>query len=198
MQSSLTHEEAVEDLHVIRRTMERSTRYSNFAGLSGVAGGLIATAGLLTETRRNNAGTPFVIHWLVVIVLALGFDYIWTQRRVRNQDKAVIRRLMRRMAFAALPGLAAGLAITLAFVWLNRTSELFPYWMLCYGAAMSAVGLMSPREVSWMAWAFLIAGALALALQSAGMGWIGLPAFALSFGLFHCAYGVLVGVREGW
>ncbi|MHB8635229.1 MAG: hypothetical protein ACYC96_02020 [Fimbriimonadaceae bacterium] len=198
MQSSLSSEQAVDDLRAIRETMDRSVRYSNFAGLSGLVGGVIALIGVVTETRSNNTGAPFLVHWLVVIAAALTFDFVWTSRRVRNEDKAVVKRLVRRMAVAALPGLGAGLGYTLAFVAMGRTAELFPYWMLSYGVAMSAVGLMAPRQVRWLAGSFLVSGALALAIQTFGVKWIGMPAFALSFGLFHCAYGVFVGVTEGW
>jgi hypothetical protein len=198
MQSSLSREQALDDLHAIRQTMARSVRYSNFAGLSGLAGGVIALLGLATETRNTNAGWPFLLHWSIVIAVALGFDFVWTGRRTRNEDKAVVKRLARRMAVAAMPGLVAGLALTLAFVVRGRSTELFPYWMLSYGVAMSAVGLMAPREVTWLARAFMALGSLTLALQCSGFPKIGMPAFALSFGLFHCAYGVYVGLREGW
>ena len=198
MQSALSEIEAKSDLRSIRQTMERSTRYSNFAGLSGVSGGLIALIGMVGQTRQNDAGWPFIVHWSTVIGAALLVDYIWTRRRVRTMDKAVVRRLAQRMAAVALPGLLAGLAVTLAFVAKGRAMELFPYWMLFYGVAMSAVALMMPKEVTWLARSFMILGVAALALQCngwRGAGWIG---FAFSFGLLHIAYGIYVGVREGW
>jgi hypothetical protein len=198
MQSALSEAEALSDLRQIRRTMERSSRYSNFAGLSGLAGGVISLIGLVTETRLNNQGWPFIGHWATVIAAALIFDFFWTRRRVRTEDKAVVLRLVRRMAVAALPGLIAGLAVTLSFVSLGRASELYPYWMLSYGVAMSSVALMSPPEVSWLARSFLVLGTITLALQTAGFRAASMVGFAISFGLLHILYGVYVGAREGW
>lgn len=178
--------------------MERSVRYSNFAGLSGVVGGVAAVAGLLTETRACSQGVPFILHWSLVLAAALTFDLFWTSRRVRNKDKAVLKRLARRMAMAAMPGLLAGFGLTVAFTLQGRCGELFPYWAILYGVAMASVGLMAPREVLWLGRAFLVAGLIGLMLQVGGARWIGMPTFALTFGLMHVAYGAYIGVREGW
>lgn len=185
-------------MRAIRATMERSSRHPNFAGVSGIAGGLIAMVGLVTETRLNNSGWPFVLHWSIVILAAWAVDFALTAWRTRHEDKTVVRRLMGQLARAALPGLGAGLLLTVAFVVQGRASEVFPYWMLTYGVAMSAVAMVSTREVAWLARGFLACGALTLAFQIGGQPWVALPMFAASFGGIHIVYGIVVGQKEGW
>jgi hypothetical protein len=65
--------------------------------------------------------------------------------------------------------------------------------MLLYGTAICSVGLFSVRPVSVLGWAFVVAGALTLALPPA----LGLTMMALSFGGFHIVYGLWTGLTRG-
>lgn len=200
--------EAEENLRIIRDLMERSTRYSTFSGLSGVFAGLVSIAGCLVQRfyvlslPRETQSTAFLVNWTLVIALALGMDYLLTKRRAPLVGKTIISRLGKQMAMAAAPGLGTGVLLTLYFLQRGLIHDIYPVWMLTYGVAVCAVGLFSQKEVSRLGWAFLVAGALTLLVQTwaapplkADIDWL---MMAVAFGGFHIVYGIVVSRRDGW
>lgn len=195
--------EAEEHLRVIRQAMERSTRHSTLSGLSGVVAGLLALAGCgLTQTVVRNAAEPkypLLGVWAGVFVLALLADTVLTKRRAARVGKTAFSPLGRQLLRAAAPGFLAGLAMSLFYLLHPGLIGTYLYgtWMLCYAMSLLAVGMFSVREVSMLGWAFLGAGAATLLLPP------GLPLtprmmMAATFGGFHIAYGIWMGVKYGW
>lgn len=200
-------EEAQENLRVIRDLMERSTKYSTFSGLSGVLAGLISIAGCLVQQfvilglPESSRPVAFVINWSAVVTLVIGIDFLLTKRRAPLVGKTILSRLGKQMFLAATPGLGMGGFLTLVLLHLGHVEYVYPFWMLSYGAAVSAVGLFSQKEVQRLGWAFLAAGVVTLALQAlvpTATAQIGLAMTAVTFGGFHIAYGLVFSRREGW
>src|SRR5579862_3501314 len=193
--------EAEENLRVIRELMERSTRYSTFSGLSGISAGLVSIAGCVVQQFWVGADPArFILNWGLVILLVIGIDFMLTKRRAPMVGKTINSRLGRQMFLAAFPGLATGALLTLFFLQHGLTDRVYPFWMLCYGIAVSAVGLFSQREVARLGAAFLATGALTFILSSVGPfsaypAALGLVLTAVSFGGFHIAYGMAVSRR---
>ncbi|HLJ55270.1 MAG TPA: hypothetical protein VKT77_09530 [Chthonomonadaceae bacterium] len=189
--------EAEENLRVIRALMERSTKYSTFSGLSGICAGLASIVGcVITRALGRDPdafSVKFLALWSAVIVIAIGVDYLLMKRRAARVGKHVISRLGKQMVIAAAPGLGAGAAITFYLLQHGQLGNVFPFWMLAYGLAVSATGLFSQREVSYLGAAFLLAGTLALFLPG-----FGLTMMALSFGGFHIVYALAMSRKEGW
>ena len=193
--------EAEENLRVIRELMERSTRHSTFSGLSGVLAGTASIVGCLVTRALLQTSPPpadfrqvFLITWSLVILFAVGADYLLTKRHAARVGKRVISRLGKQMALASAPGLGTGALLTLYFLRHNALADIYPVWMLCYGIAVCAVGLFSQREVSWLGAAFLGAGALTLLF----LPQFGLPMMAVTFGGFHIVYGLAIARKDGW
>lgn len=193
--------EAEEHLRVIRDLMERSTKYSTFSGLSGILAGIASILGCLVTQRLQTLypqpadfRAPFLLTWSAVILFAIGADYLLTKRRAARVGKLILSRLGKQMALASAPGLGTGALLTLYFMQKNMLPDIYPVWMLCYGIAVSAVGLFSQREVSLLGAAFLLAGAATLLLFPT----LGLPMMAITFGGFHIVYALAVSRREGW
>jgi hypothetical protein len=193
--------EAEENLRVIRELMERSTKYSTFSGLSGVLAGAASIVGcLVTRTLGQQPLDPtafrvsFLTTWAVVILFAIGADYLLTKRRAARVGKHILSRLGKQMFLGSTPGLGTGALLTLYFMSHNLLSDIYPVWMLCYGIAVCAVGLFSQKEVSYLGAAFLVAGAMTLLLLPT---W-GLPMMAVTFGGFHIAYGIAMSRKDGW
>ena len=195
--------EAEEHLRVIREMMERSTRHSTFSGASGIMAGLVSIAGcFLTYALDNKLASGaitlqqhsarFVILWAAVTALAIGIDYLLTKRRAVTVGKKVWSRLGKQMVIASAPGLGTGVLLTLYFWETRQLLHIFPFWMLCYGAAVCAVGLFSQREVALLGRAFLIAGAITLLFLQG----FGLPMMAVTFGGFHIIYALAVARRQ--
>lgn len=191
--------DAQENLRVIRDLMERSTRYSTFSGLSGVVAGLASIVGCLaTRALTSRAGTEdhalFLLTWSLVIVFAIGADYLLMKRRAARVGKKIVSQLGKQMVMASAPGLGTGALLTLFFLQYGLMAHIYPVWMLCYGSAVAAVGLFSQREVSYLGAAFVLAGATTLFLPVV----FGLPAMGLVFGGFHIVYGLVMSRKDGW
>lgn len=75
---------------------------------------------------------------------------------------------------------------------------LYGFWMICYAMSLLAVGMFSVREVSFLGWAFLLAGAVSLVLPVEGLIIGPRGMVAIAFGGFHIVYGVYMGYRYGW
>ncbi|MBC8103485.1 MAG: hypothetical protein H7Z41_12980 [Cytophagales bacterium] len=199
--------EAEEHLRVIRQAMERSTRHSTLSGLSGVVVGLLALAGcLLTQNVVKSVATVteawkflFLGVWGAVFLLSLATDILLTKRRAARVGKTAFSPLGKHLTRAAAPGLFAALAFSLFYVRFPELLGTYIYgaWMLCYAVSLLSVGMFSVREVSWLGWAFLLAGALTLLIPQGW--WIGPRAMmAVTFGGFHILYGLWMGYKYGW
>ena len=195
--------EAEEHLRVIREMMERSTRHSTFSGVSGVLAGCVSIVGCLLTYGLDNQllnktitlpqhSARFVLLWAIVTALAIGMDYLLTKRRAVTVGKKVWSRLGKQMIVASAPGLGTGVLLTLYFWRMRQLPEIYPFWMLCYGIAVCAVGLFSQREVTWLGQAFLIAGAVTFLFLPN----FGLPMMAVTFGGFHITYALAVARRK--
>lgn len=194
-------QEARENLRVIRALMERSTKHSTFSGPSGVFAGAVSIAGCFATSVLPRADGDaddyafrFLLIWVIVIVLAVGADYLLTKRHAARVGKRILSRLGKQMVLAAAPGLCTGALLTLYFLRHHLLADIYPVWMLCYGIAVSAVGLFSQREVSLLGVVFLVAGAVTLLLPPT----CGLPAMAATFGGLHIVYGIAVSRKVGW
>lgn len=189
--------EAEENLRVIRDLMERSTKYSTFSGLSGILAGAASIVGCyVTHTFiRNPDAFPiaFLITWSLVILAALGADFLLMKRRAARVGKRVLSRLGKQMVIASAPGLGTGALLTFYFMQHKMLGNIYPVWMLAYGIAVCAAGLFSQREVSVLGAAFLVAGAATLLFPAAG-----LIMMAVTFGGFHIIYGITMSRKEGW
>ncbi|MEP6757355.1 MAG: hypothetical protein ABJA67_17765 [Chthonomonadales bacterium] len=203
------HHEAQTNLRLIRDLMERSTKYSTFSGLSGVLAGTFAILGCLAQWKfvgplgLTEQKRVFLIIWAIVIVLAIGTDFLLTKRRAPLVGKTILSRLGKQMVLASLPGLGFGALLTLTLLQHGLLDLIYPFWMLAYGSAVCAVGLFSQREVSRLGWAFVISGFAAflfdfLVTDTQTRLTAGLVMTAITFGGFHIAYGLVMASRLGW
>jgi hypothetical protein len=195
--------EAEENLRVIREMMERSTRHSTFSGASGIFAGGISIVGCVLNywldgrlaskaMTQEQHSTQFVLLWAIVTLSAIGMDYLLTKRKAASVGKLIWSRLGKQMVTASLPGLGTGVLLTLFFWQKHLLPEIYPFWMLCYGTAVCAVGLFSQREVMLLGRAFLAAGVATFLLGQAA----GLPMMGVTFGGFHILYALAVAQRE--
>jgi hypothetical protein len=196
-------EEAYENLRLIREMMERSTKHSSLSGYAGLLVGLWAIVGVvLTRVFAfGNASTlPKDVHlwrmaavWLAILVLSVLTDYLLNKRFAGSVGKHVFSSLGARLVQAASPGFVAGLVFTVFLLVTGSVSHVWGFWMLSYGLAICSVGLFSVRAVSFLGWAFVLAGAVTLLLPP----FPGLWMMAVTFGGFHICYGLYTGISRG-
>lgn len=208
--------EAEENLRIIRDLMERSTRHSTFSGLAGVLAGIYCIGGCVAQLFLSSRSDAWMAHpvtarlelWFAVAGLAIGTDVLLNKRHAARVGKTIRSRLGKQMLLAAAPALGTGALLTFFFAVASHqmSSALFdfiyPFWMLCYGSAICAVGVFSQKEVARLGWAFLAAGAVTfgtqLFLPGAYVQAMGLWMMALAFGGFHIVYGIAAARRDGW
>ena len=204
-----TVDEAREHLRVIRQTMERSTQYSTLSGWSGILVGCVAFAGVVATWRLQLTGPsspdsgrlPQVTGhavllgiWFAALIAAVTIDFVCNKRRARRVGKHVRSRLGAHIIVAALPGFLTAGVLSLFFLAHGLLPFIWGVWMLCYGAAICAVGLFSVRAVSILGAAFVLAGAATLLMPVTA----GLTMMAISFGGFHILYGTTMARKHGW
>jgi len=196
-------EEAYENLRLIRETMDRSTKHSSLSGVAGLLVGLWAIIGVvLTRYAAYESSSLTVRHvhlitlaaiWTSVLFASVATDYLMNKRAAASVGKHVFSSLGARIVQSAAPGFTAGLVFTLYLLWLGQIGHIWGFWMLCYGLAISSVGLFSVKPVSFLGWSFLLAGAFTLFLSPIDGLWM----MAVTFGGFHICYGLFTGVTRG-
>ncbi len=186
--------EAKENIRYIRELMDRPTQHSTFSGLSGVIAGSTALIGCgatykltIHDHTLTHSGLQFVIIWAAVVLISLLADFVITKRPAAQVGKVLLSRLGRQMFLAAVPALFTGVIITLFFVYNHVLNWAYPVWMLTYGCAVCSVAAFSPGHVRILGWTFLACGALTLFAPQYGLEMV-----ALSFGIAHIIYGVIV------
>ena len=188
--------EAHETLRRIRELMERPNQHSTFSGLSGVLAGVASVVGTVLTAKlssQTDHSTQLGI-WSLVVVIALIGDLLLTKRRAVLVGKRILSRLGKQMLIAATPGLGTGVLLTYYFWKKGLLADIYPFWMLCYGVAVCAVGLFSRREVILLGAAFLFLGGVSLLIAPQ----FGLPMMAITFGGLHIGYGVIMSRKDGW
>jgi len=200
--------QAEQHLRVIREAVTKSKAIGNFAGISAVYAGVAAIAGAVVQrlwvlpSPGSRHDFAFAVDWLVVVLAAVGFDY-WHVLSRAEPERSLAVRLFRHSARAAWPSLLFGITLTIAFLREGRSDLVYPYWMLCYGSAVSAAALGGAKELAWLGRAFLACGAGLLLAQTFGppqlvRAQLGLAAMIPTFGLLNIGYGILAGRRAGW
>src|SRR5205085_2868814 len=132
----------------VENLVERSTKFSTFSGLSGILAGSASIAGCIAThllwqrySHPMEFRVPFLMVWSLVILFAIGGDFLLTKRRATLVGKRIVSRLGKQMFLASAPGLGTGALLTMYFLSHNLLGDIFPIWMLAYGVAVCAVGL---------------------------------------------------------
>lgn len=186
------HERAMDNLHYIRRTMERAGSFTAVPGWGGVAiGGLALGAAALAS--QQPAPGPWLAVWLGTAVLAAIVAGSTLVLKARRSAVPLSTGPGRKFLLSFLPPAGAGMALTAA-LYAHGAAEVLPgLWLLSYGAAVVSAGTFSVRAVPLMGLGFMVLGALALATPA---GW-GDAWMAAGFGGLHLGFGLLIARRHG-
>ncbi|MBO3272660.1 hypothetical protein [Hymenobacter defluvii] len=192
----------------IRAIMERSSRFISLSGLSGVGAGIVALAGVgvgnwYLNSQYGEGGfmrlmngdyasrleaLPFLLGLAaVIIVLALGVAFFFTQRRARQNGMALWGPLGRRLAVSLAIPLTAGGLFCLMLYLRGAAGLVIPGMLLFYGLALLNASKYTLDEIRWLGLTQIGLGLLATLLPV----W-GLLFFAFGFGLCHIGYGLLM------
>ncbi len=201
----------LEDIKVIKKIMEESSRFLSLSGLSGIVAGLLAIAGavvanlIITGTSEleewysvpftgEAAGTRTIILLLadmaVVLVLSLAAAVIFSSRKAKQTGRSAWTPVTRRMLTSLLLPLITGglfILITLSRVPANVTVA---STLIFYGLAVISAGKFTFGEVHWLGVLEVSTGLICLLLpQWSVLIW------AFGFGIIHIGYGLFMHLR---
>ena len=182
---------AEDDLRFIRDAMGRATAFTCVPGKGGVAMGAVGLAAAAWAARASSMREWLAI-WTGAGVLAFGIGVFGLLRKASRSDHRPSVSAARRFALALLPPLVAGAALTAALASSGAITFLPGIWLLLYGCAVVAAGLLSVPVVPLFGGTLLVLGLLALVFPSHGDLLLG-----SGFGLGHVVCGVIVARRHG-
>ncbi len=195
-----THEEAAEQLRVIRTMMERATIFRALSGEAALVGGAMSVAaGWLSEGKSRMAWGGV---WLAGLAVVLVFAVWQLMRTAHAHNRPFLSHGLRVALRGGLPSLVAGGFLGLFFLKYGYPApELFAaaFWILHYGLALLAIREFAPKSMVWLGVAFVVAGLGCFCALSfihtarpllGRMGPSGV--MAATFGGFHLLYGALI------
>jgi hypothetical protein len=193
--------EAEARMDEVRRIMERATLYTLLPGASAVVGGVLALLGCgatYAMTRsldfQNVLYLPlkyqygFCIMWTAIGMAAV-VQHAWlTGRAARRSGIPAGSRPARLATYALTPSVFVAVVLTLKLLMDLQMRYIAPVWMMCYGSGVYTAGLFSVRLPRVLGLLFIGSGAVGLLFCAE----YGLVLAALSFGVFHLVFGLVV------
>jgi len=183
---------ALDNLRYIRETMERSSTFTAVPGLGGMAMGATALLAALVSSRAETNAAWLRI-WLADAAVAAAIGAWALHRKASRAGISLLGAPARRFLLALAAPLASGALLTAALVRAGQWHLLAPVWLLLYGSAAVAGGVLSVRAVPLMGAGFLLLGTAAL-LSSPSRGTAYL---AGGFGGLEIVFGAWIWRRHG-
>ncbi len=207
-------DEARARIQEIQGIMERATRYTLLPGSAAVGAGLLVLVGcgvsyaLFRAAGAGAAGAldfaslmglplgrqlAFGAMWLAILAGGIALEAVLAGRAARRQGAPALPRPARLAVYSLTPSVAVALVLTAKLLgaedWRPQDVRLIvPIWMMLYGTGVYTAGLFSLRPARVLGIAFIALGALALLAFPP----YGVVTGALSFGLLHVLFGLVV------
>ena len=183
---------AEDDLRAIRHAMEGSSRFTSVSGAGEIAVGVTALVAAAIAAGRSTDAAWLAV-WGVEAVVAAALSLVAAARKARRSGGTLWSLPARRFALSLAPPIVAGAALTPILYEAGRADALPGAWMLFYGAGVVTGGAFSIRIVPLMGVAFMLFGAVALALPGPSRdAWM-----AAGFGGIHVVFGAALARRYG-
>jgi hypothetical protein len=186
------HARAMDNLHYIRRTMERAGSFTAVPGVGGVLMGATAIAAAWMAASQPGA-LRWLAVWVAEAILALLIGMVAAERKSARAKMPLLSAPGRKFIAAFVPSMAAGALLTWVLFRTGSIAVLPGVWLLLYGAGVIAGGAASVRIVPLMGACFMAIGGVALLGPES---W-GNPLLAAGFGGLHILFGVTITVKYG-
>ena len=178
-----------ENLAVIRRLMERGTRYEAITGRGALVAGAaaLAVAGFL-HFGPLTGDASFLATWAALAVAAASWVALPALRasHAAAPEGSSVSAQARAVALEVVPAYLAAAVLT-AVLWRGGRADLLPCaWMLLHGVAILATASHAPSRLVRLGIAFVAAGAVA-GLLSVDRD----LAMAAGFGGLNIVYGAI-------
>jgi len=197
-----------DDLKIIKKMMEESSRFLSLSGLSGIFAGLIAIAGgvaahfiilntkttiidgLLINLSLQEAGkmqTMLLADALIVLFLALAGSFYFSYNKSKKKGLKVWTPVSRRMLVNLFVPLLAGGCFILFLLSANEWLLIVPAMLIFYGLALVNAGKFTYDEIFYLGITEIITGFLAGIFKGSPLLF-----WTFGFGLLHIGYGLFM------
>tara|TARA_B100001939_G_scaffold288084_1_gene258852 strand:- start:99 stop:734 length:636 start_codon:yes stop_codon:yes gene_type:complete len=204
-------EKALNQLNLIRKMMEKATVYRALSAPAAIFGGLLAVLlGLYFLLQDKNGefvdGSHYFWTWVVALIIADSFNAFLLFKRAKREGTKFISSGVKLTILRTAPAAIAGAIIS--FEAAKNDIELCTLvWILCYGAALLAMGEVAPRSLKRLGWSFIIFGTVffliwmkfkAALSPVLGIGYLGSASIMMiaTFGILHIGHGMGVLIRK--
>ena len=206
---TMDHRESyLEDLKVIRKVMEDSTRFLTLSGLSGIFAGIFALVGAtIAYFVILNNGT---IHYddyfrsfpvketsvlriqlltdlVIVLLLSIGVSLLFSIRKAKRTGVRIWTSVSKRMLINLIIPLLTGGIFIIALMIHNQTWLIVPCMLLFYGLALVNAGKFTFSEIFYLGLFEIITGLVSLFFPDFVVFF-----WAFGFGILHITYGVIM------
>ncbi len=189
------------------------------APLMMYAGAVGVISAVLAERQHIRASGSFALYWLCAAAVVLVGVALLLRLRAWRARQGLVSPQVRWVFYAVAPMLVFGVALGVAeILWPQAGDEalfqsrprpviarLIASWLLCYGAALDAVGSVAERGLRVLGWCVLLCGLTLLAAAHLPGIVARLPAppdryahwlMGLCFGAGHWMYGLYLYFTE--
>ena len=198
--------EYFEDLKIIKKVMEESSRFLSLSGLSGVFTGIIALSGaafavytfldgkLLLSGGFFNADKvgemeslkiKLIAEALVVLVLALGVSVFFSFRKSVRKGLKIWTPVSKRLLVNFFVPLVSGGILIMILYFGHHWQLIIPSMLIFYGLGLVNAGKFTFNEIFYLGLLEITAG-----LLSAIFPVYGIIFWCIGFGLLHIIYGL--------
>lgn len=197
-----------DDIKIIKKIMEESSRFLSLSGLSGlfagflaILGGCIAHFGILRSKsfffdenlsslsvqETSSMKIKLITDAILVLLLALAGSLYFSYRKARRKGQKIWTPVSRRLLLSLIIPLIAGAFFIMIFYQESQWQLIVPAMLIFYGLALISAGKFTYSEVFYLGLAELLTGFSAAIFQGSTIFfWI------LGFGFFNIAYGLIM------
>lgn len=209
-------QEHLNDLHDIKKMMERSSRFISLSGWSGIAAGVCALVGAYfaygvigsrpgfpktnvvhralpgeyQDTLQGFMGNRLFLIAICTFLAALLFAFLFTYLRSRKNGTPIWSSTSRRLLINVCIPLFAGGIYLLKLIENGTYGLIAPGCLIFYGLALLNGSKYTLGEIRYLGYCEIILGVVSCWF----VGW-GLYFWALGFGIMHIVYGVVMWNR---
>jgi hypothetical protein len=197
-----------DDLKVIKKMMEESSRFLSLSGLSGIFAGLIALAGgvaahfIILNTKTSildgflinlslqepgKMQTLLIVDAIIVLILALAGSFYFSYKKSKKKDLKVWTPVSKRMLVNLFVPLIAGGFFILLLLSANQWLLIVPAMLIFYGLALVNAGKFTYDEIFYLGITEIITGLLAGLFQGSPLLF-----WTIGFGFLHIGYGLFM------
>jgi hypothetical protein len=195
---------SAEELKVIRKFMEDSTKFLSLSGFSGVFLGIFGIAGAIIawffilnqenyiydEPVSSLNGTVLwgmIADAIIILLLALAAAFYFSARKAKQSGKPFWTPVSKRLLINLFIPLITGGIFSVILLSRNDIQLIIPVLLIFYGIALINAGKFTYSEIFYLGILEIITGLLCSILPSYGLiFWI------IGFGILHIIYGIFM------